>query len=606
MSRAKRGVYAPPKCKVTFGGTVFSVFPVTAVIHELTKYAGGAIGSAVISYPARYAADATPEMGKSAMLTIGGVVVFKGVIGCGQYAINVESDEVRLVLYDDKWPMQRKVVGQIGIGTQPTTPPADVGKYGFDEVGFEIVFNRDGKPNLKDVATETFHYGDGAIYWTLRRILKWLFLHYVDSTVAQIDTTLLSTNYDRMPSNLDLTGQTALQAIDTVVQMAGESWGLVPGASNSTFVAVKAGAGTVRKVFLAVPKAGASAASANEYFPSACEVASSIEDCHDRYQAISGRIVKERTISNKTIGAVDPLLVKSATFTPAVFDDGKYVVRYEVDRTKYSANGLGENMLATAMPKPWAKQLVTRLKPDGSDYLTAAIIAATPDMLIKAQPIGQPFVWLAEDGVLANAKLVTGGMKIDHEKCTIDFRDMVDLMDDDGDTSTQTWITDWSTVGIWVTVATILEMPQYYESTDAGYLPSLFYAVIQKNDLIPERRQLSMMPDLASDNNNAVVTLGGDAEDEELYVDVDARLQDAVALAISSTPAIETPVNLTFDFIPTFNIGDWVQIQGRKTGASGNEVVTEISYNIYERYSMSVKATNVVGSVNAEKFIGGR
>ena len=591
------GVFKPPEADLFLAGIVLKSGG-RAVVHvqEINKYAGAAIGNAVISYPAAFAVDADPELGKEARLKIGGKTVFRGVVGQGPFDIGPDSDEIVLVLFDDKWLIASKTIGQIGVGTQGD--PA--GTTGFKDVGFEVIFNRDGRPN-KDPASIEFNTGSTAVYWTCKTIMQFLF-GYVDATVATLDDDLLSGDgYARIPTHVNLIGQQVHQAIDTVAQLAGESWGLVPGSAKSEFIPVRPGSGTQRTVRLFKPKAGARSTSSNKYHAVRCSVPKSIRSSRDLYQAVSAPIVKEHTYSSvageEEGDPEDPLLLRAASFA-----DKSYAARFYVDVTKYADYNLGSSLSAGSTPKPWLAHLVTRISADGSAYVTAAQIAAD-DTLRGAQRIQKPFVWLATDGDKGNARLVDAGHRIDLDHGTIDFKATLDLMADTGDDPEDVAITDWSTVGIWLTVATVLEIPESVETASGSqYLPVSFCQVISKSDLAPERRQLADLPDLAG-NNNAITTEAD--PDEEEYIDITTRLQDAINSAIAASPAVETPVTVELPFVPLFEIGDLLAVSGRAVGASGDEAISSISYKFTEGVpSMAVvNATNVPAAIDPDNYL---
>lgn len=590
----KHGVFSPPTAEVTFAGLVFAHYPkYAATIRELNLFAGDAIGSAILAYPTEYARDASPEMGRAVTVRMGGKVVFRGVLGYAPFEIDTGADEVELVLFDDKWEMRANRIGQPGIGTRPTTPAEDVGRDGFADVGFEIIFNRDGMPN-KDPAILDFNTGSTAVYWTVGTALQFVFAYYIATDVARLDAAVLSTAYARTPSHVNLVGQDALQAVQSLVDLTGESWGLVPQSGYSAFQPVRPGAGTQRTVRLFPPTGKAAATSAGIYHADVCHVGTSVKDLADVYQAVSAPAVKEHTYSS---AGSDPLLARDATFA-----DREYVARFKVDVTKYSAHNLGGNLSSGSKPKAWLDYLLTRYKADNSAYLTAAEIAATP-ALLRAERVKKPLCWIATDGVEANARLVVGGMRMDRENGFLDFQGTVDLMPDSGTEPEEVTVSDWSVAALWLTVATVLEVPEYSETdADSKYLPRPFYQVIPKPDLVPERRQLAWLPTIGGSNNDVDVAAD---PDEETYVDVTARLEEAVASALAAAPGIETPLSLEFPFIPPFDIGDRIEIAGRDVGQTGDEVVTRIKYGKHGVEKTFIDATNVTAAVEPEKFVEG-
>lgn len=593
--------FLPSITTVHFAGRVVDYFPNFPVIHKIELHAGATIGSAVVSFPTHYASDASPQMGQAVRLAVGGTTVFRGIVGDVPFTIGDREDAVQMLLFDDKWLLQGKIIGQIGIGTQPATPLTDVGKYGFTAVGFDVIFNKDGKPD-KDPLNLDFSHASTAVLWTLKDIMLFIFFYYVPATVATISTTMLGTNYNRKPSHLSLAGKTALQAINDVASCAGESWGLKPGEAASTFTFVRPGSGTARIINMPRPKGGARADSSTQYWPSSCRGGKSVKVSKDVFQVVSANVLKEHTYSN--VGD-DPLLKLDTEFKLK-----GYAARFSVDVTKYKAHNLGENLVAGSQPKKWKPNLLTRAIADGSGYLDKISIDAN-EALLSNEQINKPICWVSLDGTEENARLLTGGMAVNVDKGLVVFKPEVQLMPDpdpvDGSVSDEPErmaIADWSLVGIWLTVVTQLEMPDSVQSEDSSrYLPTHFHQVIRKPDLIPERREHVWLPDPLSTDNNATIIAEDPEDEEEKYVDVEAKLQDVLDAALAQTPEVESPLEFDFPFFPLFNIGDKIVFTGRNMGVTGNEVVISIGYDVHESYQTRVKATNIVARVDWDEYV---
>jgi len=586
--RLADGVYVPPEGKIVGAVSPYSFFPIVVHIREIAKYAGAAIGTAVISYPAQYAMDASPQLGAAALIQIGSKTIFRGVVGQAPFEVNTDSDEITLTLFDDKYLMESKMTGQIGIGTQ------DDGASGFQDVGYEIVFNAEGRPN-KDPESLDFNTGSTAVYWTLSDIMQFLFTYYVDSDVATVSEEALDDDYTRIPSNLNLLGQTALSAVDTVAQLSGQSWGLTAAGEASAFIAVKPGAGTERTAWLFRPKSGASVESSGPHHLSSVKVPLTIKNSRDVFQAVSSRVVKESTYSNK---GDNPLLSRVTAFV-----DKEYAARWKVDVTKYAANNLGANLSSGSRPKPLLQNLLTRRNAAGTAYITAAEIAASP-VLASAERLPKTIVWLSEDGTEGEARLCAGGVRIDYEAGLIDFEPNVSLMVDGEDKPEEVEISDWSTVGIWWTVVTVLELPESTETDeDSRYLPRSFYQIISKPDLVPEKREDVWLPDLSGDKNDVTVLA---TEEEETYVDISSKLSDAVAAALEASAELESPISAEFPFAPEdFEIGDMLDISGRNVKTTGREVITAIRYLFEEGVPdvLQIEATNITAGLDPEQFV---
>ena len=587
------GTYTPPQVILTMAASIWAAGGITATIESLDAYAGAAPGSAVLAFRTRYARDAQLTIGGEASVTIGGSVVFHGTVAQGDYLLGPDDDLLTVVLQDDKWGMRANTIGQIGIGT------VAAGAAGFTDVGFAVIFNKDGRSNRDaNAATRDFCTGTGAIDWTIKEMIQFVFDQYIPATVATLDPNQLGTAYDATPRHVNLVGKTGLDAVDHLVKLAGESWCLRPGTSKSEFRAVKPNGGTGStsySISLFEPGAAAKVISADDRSASNVHISTGMTNIQDVFQAVSAPIVIE---SVHTSTGADPMLVRNANFKHK-----EYLVQFKVDVTQYAANNLGLDLSVGSRPKVWRSQLVTRLNATASGYLAAP--GSVPATSLDA-PTPEIPVWISIDGTEANAKLCTGGYKIDHEHGTIDFKSEVDVRKDGTtDGSDKLSLVDTSgayiaAIGIWVTVATVMTLPESKESTEQNkFLPTHFCRVIEKTDLVPERRRNSWLPDLAG-NNNAITKLS--AASEEKYIDVGATLQAIVDSAVANSPTLERSIKADFEMLPIWHIGEKVVITGRVVGASGHEVVTEYHYNL-DDMKVSITAQDVMAGIDHEDVI---
>lgn len=585
------GTYRPPRATLQASITFAEVLQAPARILTVEKFAGTAVGRARIAFPSLYASDATVGLGERASVYLDGTLIFRGVVSIVPLEIDYGRDMLEVILSDDKWQLMRFTVGQFGIGTIEVVDDR-YDESGFTDVGHEVTFNKNGRPN-KMPGDLDFSTANDAEWWTLKDCMRFIFRHYVDEDDARVSAGDLDGDYSRIPTHLACNGMPAIQAIDTIAALAGESWGLKPLSGYSEFRRVRPGEGTARYARFFVPKAGAKVTSADRWTGRRLSCESSIGNCRDRHQAVSAPVVKETTYSNFSIvPEVDPLLVRLEDFT-----DKKYAARFTVDVTKYDQHGLGASYRSGARAKPWMTKLLTRLSSDGSAYLTAAQLASNPALL--QNPRVDVSVWVSADQDIANAQLCSGGYTIDCDHAHIDFEAELDVVQAGGGTAALT-IDDWDEAGVWLTVATVLEFPEYAQSEDEdSYLPSEFFNLIAKSDLVPERRAAVKLPDLESANVHAIATV---AATEEQYVSVTTQLEAEVEAAVRWSPEIETPLTVYLPFMPTAEIGDQLTISGRNVKATGDEVITEITYNCDREFATELRATNVMSGVDASQI----
>lgn len=578
------GVARVPDVELVAELTFPGLMSTPARVDRVEKFAGAAIGSAVVCWPVPPAQKALVGFGKRASIKVGGTYIFRGTVGTSPVYVSAQRDQVEAVLYDDKWGMQRLVVGQSGIGT------VDGDGKGFNDVGFDIVINRDGRPNKLSDALD-FTSGSSAQYWTLAQAMQFVFAYYIDPNVATLGSLGDDEAWERSPSHLVLSGMNGLQAVDTICQLAGRSWGLKAGASASRFVVVRPAPTDRSTVFFFSPLGNRVVEEAGEWHADVATIQGSILHARDRHQCRSAPMVVETTITSE---GETPLLKKTT------FKDKQFAARFASDPTMYSANGLGANLAATARPKAWLSALVTRMS-GASGYVPAASMASHLD-----DPRVEIPVWVALGSGKPFMRAV-GGYEVDYANALIDFESNVEFVMPRRADGTLKWEkvalpVDWSQAVVRATVAVVLERGLFAESADtSSYLPDPFYVVIDKPDLVPEFRYKSKLPNLATTPPNDVVTFAEEAR--ETYVDVTQRMAEAVAASMQSMPSVETPITVEFPLFPLAEIGDALIVSGRNLGATGDEVIISVRYDVHNAYRTEVEATNVTAAINPDRFI---
>jgi len=580
------GTFRPQQCELHLSTAQFrQAIHVPASIVSADLYAGATPGSVVVEYPTVYAEPGAVSIGQTARLTIGSKTVFRGTVGAAPFAVSAGSDSLSLILYDDKWRMNRRIVGEPDIG-----PNGDEWNKYFTDVGQEIIFNKDNRPN-KDPAELDFCTGSNAVYWTLSTALQAVFEWWVDD---DIDLYIggLDSVYNRKPAHFVAKGSTALSAVDQLFEMAGDTWALRPDAEGNVARRCRPGYGTRRTLRMFDPKTRKSVTSGSKWSLDNIDINITMLNNRDVHAAESSPIVVESTYS--TAGG-DPLLYRVEDFT-----DKKFAARYAVNVGNYAANGLGVDLSDGSRPKRWLPRLVTRMAASGDTYVTAAQIAASP--ILAELPALDLQLWLVPSGAsFDNAQLVLSGYEIDTEHCLVDFEKEIEVVNDAGESGTGS-VEDWSDVDIWLTVATVLESREYKIFGFAEpYLPEQYTKLLDKSDLQPERRYKSLMPDLDTASVNDAVQIAW--SEEEKYIDVTDDLQDAVLSSLAASPQTEISMQIGLPFFPVLDIGDRVVLAGRDTDATGDEIVTHITYRAVEART-SLDATNVVAGVDPENFIG--
>jgi len=123
---------------------------------------------------------------------------------------------------------------------------------------------------------------------------------------------------------------------------------------------------------------------------------------------------------------------------------------------------------------------------------------------------------------------------------------------------------------------------------------------VDRSDLVPERRELVVLPDLSSTNPNAYVTVAGAAE--ELYVDIAADLALAVAASTAAESAVPHQASIEFGFLPPLAVGDMLSFAGRFTALPAM-IAGSVDYSFQEGCPtrVSCTASTSVRSIGRER-----
>ncbi len=563
MTRPSRGIWVAPEVRLSatvgFKASVRS----QAHIHDLTVSTGSTPGNCRVSFPSLYAEDASVEHGAEASVRVGNKVVFRGVV-LGIETISTEGDDqVELYLADDKYRMARFVIGQPSVHTQGYG-------IGFRHVGLDLIFNKDGRPNQQDGSLD-FDVGSTAVPWTYKSVLQFIASYYLDSDLT-INIGSLNADWNEEVSSLDLTGQNAAQAINTLASLVGQNWGLHYTTSGSKVVAIPPGGyGTKRKATLFSPGSQARAAQAGEWGADENQVSVDVGEMRDVHYAMSAPELVEATYAT---GGDDPLLIHSASFSAPLFAH-----RLEVDVTKYAVQGLGQSLTVGSSAKPWASSLVRRLNAAGTDYLT------DPDL-----PGGEldPQLWYA-DAVDGQKVLIASGYDIDLQNGYVYLEESIEVFAADGQKQAVEGLS-YGSLFFWLTIATRLETRvSAFAGEDNPYLAEPRASRVDYPDLLPTKvLSGTLLPDLS----DLSVQLA-QAETEYIY-DPGADLTRHAQSALRLTKEPQVHMGLTLPYFPLCEIGNPLALS-RALGQLGAEYITRITYTMHDGYQTRLQARNVPG-----------
>lgn len=531
-------IFRPPQVVIKLQGRSHKKAVAQGELLSYDKLPGEAIGTAIVQYTPETADDFDPEMGKLADIYVGGDKVFAGYVVDAPATVGSEQDVSQLVIADVKGLLRGRFVGAEEVSEREDGA-------GFDQVGFEIVFNREGFGD-KDPDALKWSGGSTAVAWTCANILQWLFTHYVPAAIGTLAAAPTGAGWLREPAYLTLSGMTVLAAIDTVAQLAGEGWDLHPVATATEYARIAAGVGTEKTVRLFQPGRGADASDAGVWHATGVEIRPSVQGAFDRFEAQSGAGVIETMFG--TSAAYNASLVKQAATT-----DVKYVARYAIDVTKYALRKAGLALAAGSRPKPLMPWLVTRV--------TAAGAVSDPPYAAAAERFKGPIVWIVPDATVEGTKplQVEDGYKLDLDWSTIEFEPKIKVVGSADGEKDELTIADWSKAGVYLTAAVRIETRQVsFEEADVA-LPIEQVALVSRPDLAPEWRWKSAIP---ADEVAGFLLLSNEA-DPELCVETRDKLLAAAESAAANAPAYQRNGELRFATVPAIFPGDRVLIRGR-------------------------------------------
>lgn len=544
---------------------------------------GSAWGLAEVFFPKAKAFEHEKASGDACRITVAGATLLIGNVLDVRNGVSAGQDGCYLTVYDVRWSMSRVKVGQYGIG--PLWSPGG----GFAGVGFNIVFNPRGTFNRQPESEDdvyAFCTTTAAVGWRLADMLGFVVHHYWPDLVLPEEwpPELLVVEPD---VNVKLVG--VAEAISTIVSRAGLSWAPVYEGETVSLGLVGA-SNEARTVTLNLPGLEAAKASdATDYSILDLEHTTSIRDAVDIVEVRSGPRVVESTYTSKTVdGDPAPLLTRMATPPPG------YAAGWTVDVTKYAENHLGKNYEAGSRPKPWKRALCTRVKDDATGYIDAGAAELLAGAGTRVLPEEVCFVQVDNN----DREQVTSGL-------TLRLDDAVLLLDYQMTTTagSYTWTPGTNPViEIWITLATVLEIPWVYQTTPSAYHVDASHpirVVIERNDITPECRYRADHNELGTDYGGRPFTwttlepdLDGTTNLPKLYVDIRARLQAIHDAYKAARGLAEVTLSALLLDIPIIPLGAKALIGPAQPFLTGKEIVVGVSYEFTNGDHVRVTATN--------------
>lgn len=548
-----------------------------AELLSLRVPAGRNYGRAEFALPQAVALEDLPATGSVIQISRGGVVMFRGRLLEAPASVGPGHDSVQAMAADVRWDLQRIRIGQYGIG------PFDPTDGAFEEVGYEVWFNREGRPNRSasmSGGAYTFHHGTGAQWWTRREVLRWIATWYTGGLMT-VDADGVSTAWDgRMEDGL-LYMQDVAEAISDLARASGEAWGVTFRPGETRFAAIRPGAGASLTIDLAPAEGGRKAGTSRENSAVHVNVLRSIEQSADVVEVHSNRMLMEHTYSSD---GTDPLLTG---FTPS---DPRYAYGWRVDVTKYLPHGLGASLTAGARPKRWMRENLTRMSSAGAYYAAGSAEAAAglgdalrPELCVWLRPSGGGALYW-----------IRSGFTILHEEGVVLFEPVMRLH-----SGTEYLIygaAAWGGFELDLTVTTETERRQMSRSTPPApgdYHLGASQPVVEtvwRSDVTPRKRYASYVPTWsASLPPTRTLTASGA---EEAYVDVTAALNATGEeyWAARRPPAVRVAARL-LGLPATAALGRRIRMRNVK-GLTGDEVVTHLEWDAAGGDQLVVQGTN--------------
>jgi len=546
---------------------------------------GSQFGTARIELPESPAVDTSDLLARLVTVYYDGQVIIRGYVI--QAPVALGSETIQVVVADIRWLLAQRSIGQYGIG------PEDEDAGGFPEVGYRIYFNPGGRANRseeKEEDTYTFSTVPGSQKWTRRQILEWIIKWYASELT--VEEGALDSTWDAQENDLLLYGLSVPAALSRLAARAGQSWGIAYNGTNTLFVPISNAGGQTVTLNLPPTSAGYGVGNASVHSVEDATVTPAIADSVDYIEIQTGLIAKETTLTDIAVGEHSPTL---EGFEPS---EPGYVYGWRMDVTKYEDAGLGRSFAAGARPKPWLPVLVTRKKPDSTDYYTAADADLKIGLGTPLRP--EDCVWMA-DGDDDSWHLIKAGITILPAEATILMGPHVIAHDG--------WEL-WSYLGdphddthIRITVATVLEYPRIARNTPPGQYhiaeDQPIIAMIRRPDLHPHARYRTVVPDLsqAATDPNATLSLAAQAE---WYPDIQAEIAEAGLRYLAARKDRETTVTVRTLGIPSdIRLGSRIVISPAQLYQDKNQVVYRISYDLMSGDFLTISATNNIARLIA-------
>ena len=531
-----------------------------------------------LKFPRAYAFKDLPAEGQRVFLAVDGSRIFDGRVVAYPGSIG-QGEEQMCRVVDVRWQLQRIRVGD-SLGVDAPWPV----------IGLRVAFNADGRRDraaaLVGAATTYVHdTGATAVFWTRKQILQWLLWAHGGGLLT-VTAGDLSAKWDEVCLNFVPYGLTLLEAIRQLAADCGESFGVAPqtGTDPSKYVPVVPGGSSA--FVIALPETDAmgdakTAAAANSAVT--VEGQSSIEEATDVVEVHTGPAWIETTL--KSTGD-SPMLVREEPL-----DQSRLAHLYRVDVTAYADNGLGLALEAGSLPKAWARELWTRILPDG-ELVVAGSAAEEAGMGTPLRP--EQCVWITVDSV---RRRLVGGFEISLADGTLGLEQFVQA--ETGGEAAEQIYAGGSIDPVYLTVCTQVETVDV-EREEATELVTDFPAVemVVRRDIVPAIRYRSDVPYLPG-GVGSLVTNPADPDEAEWYRDHRTRLGEFAAALLANRSKRETVVKVrALDLTAAVALGRKLEISPASTGLDADAVIVDVFYDLAGGTDqIVVTATNNLGGM---------
>lgn len=573
---------------------------------DSVHYAMGATpGVALISIP-----DLRPQAMMSQNFALNsvnihafGMLIFSGRIWEAKFNESANESEVDIIASD-----RRVELGVNAIGDPRLTDQ-------WERIGWNVIFNRNNKPNNLD--GEIVNFSDDAEYWTINDIIEYIGKKYISnslfSSVGWHENEFASAyGSDSNPGEVDITGMTISQALDSMVNRLGSASWTIDYPTNRIRMVSSAAYNSTKYIYYAVNNSQPTWDTATQW-----SVTQDAKVARNRSVAISGNAQSEHTLSLRRGGLerdskwnsgiyVERIVPADYSISPSPEDDGG-VIPIGGSAPGTIPIGGEEDPAAAIIEKiktrnlrslPWGTKLISRRNIEGDGYVTSEQYAENPN--IGSDVMDRECIWVLD---ASNRRMrLIAGYDISYDPPAIYLEDVIVAVDSNGtELEIQLSETDFSEAeGVWdiqMTTAVRHDINAYGMSRHADGWSGInidLASYSEHTDIAPLVRLNSLVPFLDVDDSAFVMQAG-----EEAFFNPINELDEIASNNLGSFKMVHSELTASLPVPQLVNIGDRIIFQplGGGNGIIGEPVIcTCVDHYFDVEQKTVVRAENQMGA----------